>query len=335
MGDILLLTPALRALRRAFPQSRIDVLVRSRYRDLLEGNPHISNLIFLDSQDQTRPRAQLQADLQGRYSVVADLHTGLRSFRLRRLLGAPKVLTYRKRRLARQLLVAFKINLLGNDFSIPLAYLEALKPLGVADDGLGLEWPGALARRDEFLREAGLDRAPEDKLIALCPGASFATKRWPLERWLELARLLLDRGHLLWVFGDGSDLPSGEALQALNPSRVKNFCGRFSPALSGAGLSFCRAAVTHDAGPLHMAAAVGTPVVAIFGSTVPEFGFRPFRIPHRLAQTRLWCRPCSHLGWSKCPLRHFRCMKDQKPEDVVMLLDELSQEQEPPLIKGG
>ena len=323
LGDILLITPALRALRTTYPDSRIDVLVRYRYLELLQDNPHLTNLIFLDDENQNRSREQLRAELQGRYDIVVDLHTGLRSFRLRRRLGAKEVLIYHKHRLARQLLVLSKINFLGEDFSVPLAYLEALKPLGAQDDGRGLEWPGALARRDEFLQQARIGAAPVAKPIALCPGASFPTKRWPLESWLGLARLLLQRKHTLWIFGDGSDVELGKSLQALDPAWISNFCGTLSPALSGAGLSFCRAAVTHDAGPLHMAAAVGTPVVAIFGSTVPEFGFRPFRVPHRIAQARVWCRPCSHLGYTHCPLGHFRCMKEQTAESILVLLEDL------------
>ena len=323
LGDILLMTPALRALRTRYPDSRIDVLLRSRYRDLLENNPHISNLILFEAHNDSQPRKQLEAELRGRYDVVADLHTGLRSFGLRRRLGAHRVLHYHKRRLARWLLVQFKINLYRKEFSVPLAYLEALRPLGVQDDGLGLEWPGALAKRDEFLQLVGLSEAPQSKPVALCPGASFNTKRWPLDYWQELAGMLLKRGNTLWIFGGENDTDAGNTLRDLNPHRVLNFCGKLNPALSGAGLSFCRAAVTSDAGPMHMAAAGGTPVVAIFGSTVPAFGFRPFRVPHRIAEVNIGCRPCSHLGYDQCPLGHFRCMKEVTAEKVAGLLGEL------------
>jgi lipopolysaccharide heptosyltransferase II len=323
LGDILLLTPALRSLRQAYPDSRIDVLIRPRFRELLENNPHISHLVFLEDPADSHTLKQLQNELHGRYDTVVDLHTGLRSSQLRTQLDAGRILVYDKRRFVRWLLVAFKINLYGREFSVPEAYLEALKPLGVKDAGGGLEWPGALARREEFLQVAILAQAPDPKPIALCPGASFATKRWTQESWLDLARLLLDKGHTLWVFGGTEDAEAGEALKAVNPERMSTFCGKLSPALSGAGLSFCQAAVTNDAGPMHMAAAVGTPVVAIFGSTVPAFGFRPFRVPHRIAESSVYCRPCSHLGWAACPLGHFRCMKEQKAEGVVRLVEEL------------
>jgi len=326
LGDILLLTPALRALRAAHPSARIDVLLRRRYRELLEGNPHVSNLIFFEEGGGLGAWRELERRLRGHYEVVADLHTGLRSWRLRRALGAPMTLAYRKRRLARWALVRLKRDLYGSEFSVPLAYLQALEPLGARDDGLGLEWPGALTRRGEFLDRAGLSRAPDIPPVALCPGASFATKRWPLDRWQELATGLLRRGLDLWIFGGPEDRAAGRLLRDLDPARVRDFCGILSPALSGAGLSFCRLAVTHDAGPAHMAAAVGRPVLALFGSTVAQFGFRPFRVPHRLVQAEVSCRPCSHLGFSRCPRGHFRCMMDLAPETVLRHFEDLTME---------
>jgi heptosyltransferase-2 len=326
LGDILLTTPALRSLHKTHPQARIDVLVRSQYRELLEDNPHISGLLSPEEPLDGKALKKLTADLNGRYKVVIDLHTSLRSAFLRRRLGAQTVLKYQKRRLVRWFLVRLKRNFYGGASSIPLAYLEALQGIGVEDDGQGLEWPAALARRQQFLSIAGLESEPDSQPIALCPGASFATKRWPLESWKGLAFRLVEKGYSLWIFGDKTDQEAGVDLEAIDFERIRNFCGDLSIAESGAGLSFCRLAVTHDAGPAHMAAAVGIPVVSIFGSTVPQFGFEPFRIPHRIAEVVVRCRPCSHLGFEACPEGHFRCMKDQTPDSVLSLIDDLAGE---------
>jgi heptosyltransferase-2 len=324
LGDILLLTPALRGLRAAQPQARIDLLTSARFAELLQGNPHLTNLILCPDHPDPSALQKLVADLRGRYDVVVDLHTNLRSFYLRRRLQARKILKYKKRRLARWLLVRLKWNLYHGDFSIPQAYLRALQPWGAQDDGRGLEWPAAKAKLPEFMRLAGLARIPAPRPIALCPGASHFTKRWPETRWRELVRRLLEIEPTLWVFGDKEDSLIGELLFKTHPERIVNFCGRLTLAPAGAGLSLCRIAITHDAGPAHMAAAVGIPVLAIFGSTVPQFGFRPFRVPHRIAEIDLFCRPCSHLGFASCPLGHFRCMKDLAVNRIMSLFAELS-----------
>ncbi len=326
LGDILLTTPAIRCLRNNFPSARIDFLVKERYRELLEDNPHISSVISLPEPANWEVLNEMMSSLRNQYDVVVDLHTSLRSFYLRNKLGAEKVFRYRKHRAARWMLVNFKRDYYPKDFSIPQAYFEALAPLKVSPDGEGLEWQGALQRREKFLSIAGLEEPPELKPIALCPGASYPTKKWPQEYWVRLAEKLMLTKRPLWIFGDKSDREVGQLLGALKPDKVVNFCDRLSIAESGAGLSHCHLAVTHDAGPSHMAAAVGTPVVAIFGSTVPRLGFRPYRIPNRVAEVELSCRPCSHLGYNECPKAHFRCMKDLSVERVVELVKELEGE---------
>ena len=327
LGDILLLTPALRCLRAAHPQARIDLFASQRYSELLQDNPHLSNLILAPDHPDKKALQKLADELRGRYDVVADLHTSLRSVYLRRRIAAQRVLRYKKRRLARWWLVQFKWNFYRGEFSVPLAYLEALKSLGVQDDGRGLEWPAAKHRLPDLMRQVGLIKLPDPRPIALCPGASYFTKRWPETRWRELAYRLLESEPALWIIGDQADDPLGKQLAQLHPERVLNLCGRLSVAESGAALALCRLAITQDAGPAHMAAAVGVPVLAIFGSTVPQFGFAPFRVPHRIAEIELACRPCSHLGFSQCPLGHFRCMKDLTIENVLALFRILQTEQ--------
>lgn len=326
LGDVLLTTPALRCLRETFPDAIVDVLVKDRYLELLQGNPNVSSLRLFSDSGKWKDVRPTCAALRNHYDVVVDLHTGLRSFHIRHQLGTKRVLAYKKRRLARWLLVKFKRNFYDGEFSVPLAYLEALAPLGVKDDGEGLEWPAALSARSGFLERVSIPGIPDPKPIAICPGASYATKRWPLEHWTQLSEKLLERGYSLWVFGDKSDDETGDALRRIAPAKVANFCGRLGLAGAGAGLSYCKLAVTHDAGPAHMATAVGLPVVAIFGSTVTQFGFRPFRIAHRIAQIELPCRPCSHLGYSSCPLGHFRCMRDLSVKHVLELVDDLDRE---------
>ncbi|MFH1862209.1 MAG: glycosyltransferase family 9 protein [bacterium] len=323
LGDILLLTPALRCLRREFPSAQIDVVLKERYRELLAENPHVDDLILLPDQANFAELKELAISLRSRYQTVVDMHTGLRSFYLRSRIAASQVLKYRKQRFKRWVLVQLKGNLYPAGFTVPGAYLRALAPLGVRDDGEGLEWLSAFKARPRFLEKLALDKAPDAKPIAICPGASFATKRWFDEYWAELIQLLLASQREIWIFGDNGDVELGQRLQDIHPLRIRNFCGSLGLLEAGVGLSCCEVAITLDAGPSHMAAAVGVPVVTIFGPTVTAFGFRPFRIPHRVAETSLKCRPCSHLGGKVCPLGHHRCMKDVTPAQVLALVHEL------------
>jgi len=313
----------LRCLRKAFPEAQIDFLVKEQYAELLNGNPHLNNLITLPEPGDRNQLTNLCRTLKNRYQTVVDLHTSLRSNYIKPRIGAKTILSYNKHRFRRWLQVKTKHSFYRSEFSVPQSYLEALKPLGVEDDGDGLEWPEIKNHIDRFYSVAELDRTLTEKSVALCPGASFGTKIWPLEKWRQVVSELLNRDVHLWIFGDKHDEDTGDALKRLAPDKIKNFAGKLTISESAAGISLCRLAVTHDAGPMHIAAAVETPVVAIFGSTVPDFGFKPFRIPFKLVEIGVSCRPCSHLGFSTCPLNHFKCMNEITAEQVLEAITNL------------
>jgi heptosyltransferase-2 len=174
--------------------------------------------------------------------------------------------------------------------------------------------PGAAERSvvDEQLRAHGV--APAERLIALAPGSVWATKRWPY--YTELARALAPDARIVVVGGAGDRVLAAEIVSAV-PSAVDT-TGTL-PLLASADLiGRCAVLVTNDSAPLHLASAMGTPTVAIFGPTVPEFGFGPLA-PAKvvLGHEALACRPCHRHGPRRCPLTHFRCMRELSAELVA------------------
>jgi len=239
LGDVLLTTPAVRSLRNTFPSARIDFMLKEQYAELLQNNPHISSIITFPEPADFDTLNRMIAKLRDQYDIIIDLHTSLRSYQLRKRLNAGRVLKYKKRRLLRWLLVNCKRDYYPQEFSIPTAYIEAMKPLGVVDDGTGLEWHITEDKVQRFLEIAELNEKPPQKPVALCPGASFATKRWDSERWMELAEKMAERNHLIWVFGDESDREVGERIQTIYSDRIINLCGKLSLAEAGAGFDEC------------------------------------------------------------------------------------------------
>ena len=147
--------------------------------------------------------------------------------------------------------------------------------------------------------------------IAMAPGSIWGTKRWPY--YPELARLL-DRPMV--VIGGPEDAALGEAIVAASP-KAKSAVGQLSLRQSAALIKEAALLVTNDSAPLHLATAVGTPILAIFGPTVPAFGYGPIRPGDRVAEIALDCRPCSLHGPQVCPLGHHKCMKDQSAESIA------------------
>ncbi|MCE2952784.1 MAG: lipopolysaccharide heptosyltransferase II [Gemmatimonas sp.] len=162
-----------------------------------------------------------------------------------------------------------------------------------------------------------------DPLVALAPGSVWATKRWP--SFDALAAALVRSATLpnarLVVLGAASDAPLAAAIDAaartVGAPPIIDATGRLSLLGSAALLARCRVLVTNDSAPLHLASAMNTPTVALFGPTVPALGFGPLAERQIVVQhDTLPCRPCHAHGPMHCPLGHWRCMRDLSPAAV-------------------
>ncbi|MEJ5211986.1 MAG: lipopolysaccharide heptosyltransferase II, partial [Burkholderiales bacterium] len=158
------------------------------------------------------------------------------------------------------------------------------------------------------------DRDP----VAFCPGAEYGpAKRWPVHHFARLAQWLAARGHAVWLLGSSRDAAIGAAIAAASPAR--NLCGHTTLDEAVDVLASARAVVTNDSGLMHVAAAVGTPLVALYGSSSP--GFTPPLSPvARILSLGLPCSPCFQRT---CPLGHLDCLEKLLPESVREALDAL------------
>jgi lipopolysaccharide heptosyltransferase II len=317
IGDVLLTTPLLRAIRRRYPDCGLTVLTKEAYAPLVNRNPHVTRVIGLSGD---RPLTSIAAELRAnRYTHLLDLHDSLRSRALRILVpGAWS--SYPKHRLARAVLIHTKRNIYRDPRPVPERYFSAARDLDVVPDGGP---PELFSGRDaEDAVAAWLQRTdvPESvRMVALAPGAAHATKRWPLEHWRSLVQRLARECHVI-VVGAVEDAPLGAELARVAPDRVLNAAGQFGLQHTGVLLRRASAVVSGDTGVMHLASAVGTPVVALFGPTVQSFGFFPYTERARVVELPLGCRPCTSKGGPRCPLGHHRCLRDIRPELVYEAL---------------
>ena len=322
IGDILLTTPLLRTLRAAHPGARITVLTKAQFAPLVSHNPHVSEVIGIEPGEGIRAVARRIRGI--RYSHLLDLHGSLRSRLLRRLVPGPWT-TYRKRRVARAALIVAKRDLYGDAPPMPERYFEAAEPLGLGPDGGPPDFflsEAADVRARGRLRGLGLgeDGRP---LVAMAPGAAHPTKRWPDEAWTVLARRVAATGADVALLGGPDDVDSSQAIAERAGVSVASMAGILGLQETGAVVRRAEVLVSGDTGLMHMATGVGTPVVALFGPTVRQFGFFPYNAEHStVVQLELACRPCSAQGGRACPLGHHRCLRAIAPEDVFERLCE-------------
>lgn len=184
-------------------------------------------------------------------------------------------------------------------------------------------FPGGAEREavDKLLADGGQGQTG---LIALAPGSVWATKRWPY--YAELARLLPPNAQFV-VVGGKDDAALAAEIAAAAPGRVVDATGRLSLLGSAELIARCAVLVTNDSAPQHLASAMGTPTVSVFGPTVPEFGFGPLA-PYSMTSgvTGLECRPCDKHGPQQCPLGHWRCMRDLTPTMVADVVAHIERE---------
>ncbi|PYP41725.1 MAG: lipopolysaccharide heptosyltransferase II [Gemmatimonadetes bacterium] len=321
MGDILLMTPLLRALRQRHPEARITVVTRAVFAPLLDRNPRVTEVI---GWAPGRSLRELGAALGRRaFTHRLDLHGGLRSRMLRWYAGG-RWSGYPKHRVARTVLIKTRRNFYRDLRPVAERYFDAARGLDVRPDGGPLEFflaAPALAAGGEFLARNGLGVTRQ--LLALAPGAAHFTKRWPPHHWKALVRLLIAGGNDVVLVGGPADRELCGAMAAAGGERVVSAAGKFNIPGTAALLKRARALVSGDTGVMHLATAVGTPVVALFGPTVEAFGFSPYHAKAAVLQRELPCRPCSSHGTAACPLKHHRCLQDLQPDQVLEALRRL------------
>lgn len=320
IGDIILTTPLLRALRARHPGARISVVTKRPFMPLVADNPHVDDVFGLAPGGSLREVAQRIRSI--RYTHLLDLHGSLRTLGLRVLAPGPWR-GYSKRRIAREALIRFKRNWYREDVPVPVAerYFEAADGLDVAPDGKPPEFflhPASEDRAATWLAQAkiGQDR----RLVAIAPGAAHATKRWPVPQWALLARQIVATGADVAVLGGPDDSAiAGEIVARVGP-RAVSAAGALSLQETGAVIRRAAALVSGDTGVMHMATGVGTPVVALFGPTVRPFGFFPYKAHATVLERDLPCRPCSAQGGPVCPYAHHLCLQQIAPEAVLAAL---------------
>ncbi|MBI3323188.1 MAG: lipopolysaccharide heptosyltransferase II [Candidatus Omnitrophica bacterium] len=318
-GDVVLATPSLRALRQRFPAAHISVLVGRENRDLLNRCPYLDDLVVFDrGRDRTLPGLlRLGRRLRAaEVDLVVDFQNNRVSHWLGWLSRAPQRYGYAGRRWS-GLLTHPAVHPAGP--MPPVEHqLHLLQLLGIQGAPVHLElWPGPSDERgvDELLGQAWL--AQSQPLVAVHPGARWPSKRWPEERYAELAdRLAASAKARVVLTGSESERPLCDRIQHLARSKPVVAAGRTTLNEMAALLRRCGVFVGGDTAPLHIAAAVGTPLVAIFGPTDPARHLPPSR-QTKLFQAKIPCSPCYRARCPRPGSGRMECMRMVTVEEVA------------------
>jgi heptosyltransferase II len=319
LGDAVLTTPLLGALRTQFPQSRVTVLCTPDIAEVFERHPAVSELILFDKRTRDRSWSSQWKLVQRLRSKEFDLaiipHRSVTSALLARLAQIPRRVGFSSSQ-GRWFLtdvVPFQWGMHDVDRNLAL-----LNVFGVHNPS-GELWlkpePEAVERVKMRLQGEGV--AQTDPLVGINPGSIWATKRWLPEGFAAVADRLIRELHAKVVFiGGAKDAETMRLILAMMKEKPINWVGETTLQELVATIARCQTFVTNDSGPLHIAVASQVPTVAIFGPTTKELGFFPYGSGHQVIEKDLPCRPCGLHGADKCPLDHFQCMRLITAEEV-------------------
>ena len=301
IGDIVLTTPVARCLKRQL-DAEIHFLTKAPYEPILAPNPNIDQVFIFEK----RVGEALPALRREKYDWIIDLHHNLRSQQVKWNLHRPSR-SFNKLNPEKWLLVHTGIDRLP-PVHIVHRYLDTARHLGIEYDGLGLDY-FIPPDQEVVLGNLSADLSIGDYFVFVI-GATHATKRLPAEKIAAVCQRLHKPVVLL---GGPAEAEAGIRIAMQSGGRALNLCGQLNLHQSASVIRQAVAVATHDTGLMHIAAAFSKKIVSIWGNTVPKFGMYPFypngiNLNTIIENTELKCRPCSKIGYDRCPKNHFHCM---------------------------
>ncbi len=307
IGDIVLTTPVIRSLKEQVEEAEVHFLTKPQFSNILENNPNVDKVHSL-KESFSETISDLKEEC---FDYIIDLHNNIRS---KRVVAKLKVMpfTFNKLNYQKWLLVNFKKNKLP-DIHIVDRYLDTIKLFDTVNDKKGLDF--FIPEKDN-VEITSLPEKFQNGYISFVIGAMHNTKRLPTEK---VASIISKINYPTILIGGPNEFEDGELIKSLVGDKVLNAVGKYNLNQSASIVKQSKVVISHDTGLMHIAAAFDKKIISIWGNTVPEFGMYPYVSEEnsKLIQVEdLQCRPCSKIGFSKCPKKHFKCMMDINEEEI-------------------
>ncbi len=304
IGDIVLTSPVVRAVKKQVENAEIHFFVKKQFAETVINNPYIDRIHYFEG----NLKKNIEQFKEAGIDYVIDLHKNFRSFKVRNALKVPDF-SFNKLNYEKWIAVNFKKVSLLPDIHIVDRYFEAVKHFDVVNDKEGLDY---------FIDEEA-DRVELDvnDYIVFVAGAKHATKKIPVSL---AAKIISGINRPVIILGGKDDKEDSEEIKKQATGTVLNLAGKLRLNQSAYVIKNAAAVVTPDTGLMHIAAAYRKHIASVWGNTIPEFGMYPYMpgSKSRIFEVKgLRCRPCSKLGYDKCPKKHFDCMMKQPADEII------------------
>jgi heptosyltransferase-2 len=323
LGDVILCTPLIKATKKLFPHSFISFLLIPETKNIVENNPHLNEIMVYDKRGKEKGLKcffKMVEKVKMRnfdFSIIPHryMHCALLAYfaRIPQRIGFDKssgsFLFTQKVTYQNDLHEVDRNLSLLNNFSQNLPDRTPELFPGFED----------FLYASQLLRDSGVRE--DDKIVGITPGSVWATKRWLPERFAEVSDFLIKEAGAKVIFlGSKEDENLCFEIANFMEENPVILAGKTSILQSAAIMSKCKVILSNDSAPVHIASAMRKPVVAIFGSTIPEFGFAPYGEGNIIIEKKMECRPCGIHGKNRCPKKHFKCMTEITTKEVFHAL---------------
>lgn len=301
IGDIVLTSPVIRCLKLQLKDVEVHFLTKKTFLPALNQNPYLDKIYTIENSiDSILPDLKKE-----KYDYVIDLHNNIRTRLVKLKLGQTSF-SFNKLNVEKWLFVNLKINKMPSVHIVD-RYMETVKKLDIINDNKGLDY--FISKEDE-IAISSLPQTHHSGYIGFVIGGQHATKRLPLEKIISICQKI---NHPTILLGGKEDAENAEKIaEVVGREKIFNACGKYSLNQSASLVKQAKKIITHDTGLMHIAAAFKKDILSIWGNTVPAFGMYPY-LPganSKIVEVNgLSCRPCSKIGYEKCPKKHFHCMR--------------------------
>ncbi len=307
IGDIVLTTPVIRCLKNQVDGAEVHFLTKKQFVPVIKANPYIDHIHEFETIKKT-----LHTLKQEKFDYIIDLHNNLRSAIIKSRLPSISF-SFNKLNIKKWLLVNTGIDKLP-DIHIVDRYIETLKLFDIVNDNRGLDY--FIPFEDE-INISELPHLFHNGYVVFSIGANHATKQLPAEKIIGICK---EMNLPVILAGGKNEKDKADKIADACGNLVINLCGSYNINQSASLVRQADLVISHDTGLMHVAAAFKKKIISVWGNTTPRFGMSPY-MAHPdsgiFEVGGLKCRPCSKIGFRKCPKQHFLCMKDQDVNEIA------------------
>lgn len=305
IGDIILTSPVIRIAKKQLG-AEVHFITKQQYISILNSNPFIDKIYSIKSD----VREIIEELRKEHYDYIIDLHNSLRS-RILKVLLNKKSFSFNKKNITKWLMVNFKTK---NRIShIVTRYIDTLKHFNIHNDNQGLDF--FYKENQELFKKYNIPKT----YICISLGAKHFTKKIPPE---IVRKIILKLNYPCILIGGTDVVEDAKLISTIKPREIIDLTGKISLGESAQIIEYSKLLITSDTGMMHTGAALKKEMIVLWGSTIPEFGMYPYygnnAVKYLNSEVKnLRCRPCSKIGFSHCPKKHFECMLNQDIEKII------------------